>query len=307
MSSKIITIPEAQNALQRSGYLLENRVATELEKQGSFVESNSAIPDPITGKSRELDVFGIGAFPMYNYEWFLYRVFLIECVNNPQPVTFFPKNTPISFTFNENLIYSGIPEKIISTADHECEWISFSEFLNLDRYHHYCCGEFSTQFCTFQEKRNNSEWMAFHEEKQYDSFQKLCMAAEYHRERHFSAWNHKLDKNEPFRIEIFIPLIIFQGDLFKADIQANSLSLKKAKHINFLYNQIYHGNPKTYHIDVISEDYFPAYLEMIEHEFQKMVRRIKNNKKLIRASIDKIAWNVTRGENASEKRKALSL
>ena len=56
-----ITTDEARDALLRSGYLLEVRLESRLRAAGYYVEANSAYRDPESGKSRELDLFAIGA------------------------------------------------------------------------------------------------------------------------------------------------------------------------------------------------------------------------------------------------------
>jgi hypothetical protein len=49
-------------------------------------------PDPITGKSRELDVSAIRPEPVTSdYRNAIWPRLLIECVNNPQPIGFFTK------------------------------------------------------------------------------------------------------------------------------------------------------------------------------------------------------------------------
>jgi len=51
-----ITLKEMKESILRSGYLIEQRVETILRDRGYFVEANAAYPDPITGKSREIDI-----------------------------------------------------------------------------------------------------------------------------------------------------------------------------------------------------------------------------------------------------------
>ena len=58
MSSKIkITEEEILESLSKSGYLLESEITKRLVNYGFFVESNLTSLDPITGKSREIDLY----------------------------------------------------------------------------------------------------------------------------------------------------------------------------------------------------------------------------------------------------------
>ena len=73
---------EAKAALQRSGYLIESRIAALLEKDGYYIQANDAYVDPTTAKSRELDLFAMGANKLSRKDDFIFPVVLIECVNN---------------------------------------------------------------------------------------------------------------------------------------------------------------------------------------------------------------------------------
>ncbi|MBI3646468.1 MAG: hypothetical protein HY233_10950 [Acidobacteriales bacterium] len=58
---KKISLEETKDALLRSGYLLEHRIEDLLRQKAYYVEANEAYPDPESGKSRELDIYAIGA------------------------------------------------------------------------------------------------------------------------------------------------------------------------------------------------------------------------------------------------------
>ena len=76
-----ITAPEINDALIRSGYLLEARVEKYLsDKWGAFVEANASYQDPDTGKSREIDIHAIGGSIAGPGEYdYLFPVMLVEC------------------------------------------------------------------------------------------------------------------------------------------------------------------------------------------------------------------------------------
>ena len=54
-----ISPEEMTDALNRSGYLLETRVEDALVEAAFTVEANTCYPDPLTGKSRELDIYAL--------------------------------------------------------------------------------------------------------------------------------------------------------------------------------------------------------------------------------------------------------
>lgn len=50
---------EIMDAIEQSGYLLEQHVATQLESLNFYVKTNIAFEDPDEGKSREIDVSAV--------------------------------------------------------------------------------------------------------------------------------------------------------------------------------------------------------------------------------------------------------
>ena len=78
----IITTKEMKESILRSGYLLEQRVEPVLEKAGYFVTTNAAYPDPLTGKSREIDIEALAAFKVSRDYDFIFPYLICECENN---------------------------------------------------------------------------------------------------------------------------------------------------------------------------------------------------------------------------------
>lgn len=75
-------------ALERTGFLLEQRAAQELETAGFYVTLNDAFPDLDEGKSRETDILGEIEYP-YSSDGYITAVasILVECKNYTNPVT----------------------------------------------------------------------------------------------------------------------------------------------------------------------------------------------------------------------------
>jgi hypothetical protein len=97
-SEKKISKREAIQALLRSGYLIENRLETVLDDEGFYVEANTVYPDPITGKSREIDLYAMKFLTdPENDEDIISVILLIECVNSPQPFAFIAKKPQVGF------------------------------------------------------------------------------------------------------------------------------------------------------------------------------------------------------------------
>lgn len=226
-----ITIAEAKEALSRSGYLLEGRVADVFHDYGYFAELNQIYPDADTGKMREFDVSALNAVQAGPDDVdFLFPVFLVECVNNPQPIAFFTKESEIAFLHHHEINFSGLPVKILEQDG----WTELSEFLGMDKYHHYCSSSVATQFCSFHKKQGRGqEWMAFHEDTHFSSLKTLCDVVEYQIGEHFSSWTFDEKEKEKVNIQMYYPLLVVQGDLLQARVRPRSVQLSSKKHIQF--------------------------------------------------------------------------
>ena len=293
---------QVKDALARSGYLLELRIQRVLENAAYFVDANTAYQDPNTKKSRELDLYGIGGKKLTRTNDFLFTVFLIECVNNPQPLVFLTKEPIIGFLYHYDVKLSGLPVKIFVDKK-EDEWDSLSEFLSMEKYHHYCKGRIATQYCSFTRKGATSQWMAQHDTAHFEVIQKLCDAVNYYRDHHFKSLDFREDGR--INIQIYYPLLVVQGDLLDARPGKKTVKLIKANHIQYRRTMIHRDDATEYQIDVVQERFFARYLDMIETEIENMSRRIRRKKHIFQASIDKIVEKTKRLKSAERIRQAM--
>jgi len=126
-----ISTKQMREAIERSGYLLEQRVESLLSQEGYFAQMNLVFPDPDTRKSREIDIDAILGRRIYKKGYnFIFSNILCECENNLQPVVFFTKESLISFMHHEQVKASGIPVKFWQGK----EYISFSDGSCLDAF-----------------------------------------------------------------------------------------------------------------------------------------------------------------------------
>lgn len=283
-----ISTKQMKDAIQRSGYLLEQRVEAILTKEWGFAETSKVFPDPDTGKSREIDISAISATQIYKKGYgFIFPILLCECENNSRPLVFFTRESLISFLYHEQVKVSGIPVKFWS----EDGYVSFSEFTGMEKFHHYCKGTIATQYCTFQLKKDKSSWMALHSEEQHDTFNSLIKAVDYAIAQHFDDWvlPDKVDE-EDVNVQVYYPLVILQGSLYSATLKDNSLTLRKSKHVQFRKELFLHrtNEVETYQIDVITEDYLPDYLKIIEPEMERVKKVFQRQRHDVLLSIKKI-------------------
>ena len=133
--------------------------------------------------------------------------------------------------------------------------------------------------------------MASHSEEQHDIFSSLIKAIEYEFSEQFDRWIlPEKDQEDYVNLEIFYPIVIFQGALYSACLKKNRLYLTNSKHIQFVKQQVIPGTNKviTYQIDVIKEEYLVDYLEIVNLEINKIINLFRRHKKIVFDSMAKI-------------------
>ena len=289
MPTPTITHEQIRDALSRSGYLLEYEVEKILGRNGYFAQANQAYPDPITGKSRELDISAIKAEPITaDFHDSIFTIPLIECVNNPQPIGFFTKNPVAPTTHMYDLKFSGLPVKV-KKGKH---WTKLSGFLDMERYHHHCKGRIATQYCSFTVKKGTTptEWLAQHEELHFDSFNKLCFALNHDIDEHYS--HARLQGKEGINIQTYYPILVVSGDLIEIVPTKKEIKLRAASHIHYVQSYLTAGKEQRFHIDVVTKKYLPRLLTTIDRETTRMVHLIRSRKKTVQRSVDLITSSV---------------
>jgi len=229
-------------------------------------ETNSVYIDPITGKTRELDIHTMRADKAGPGEYdFLFTSLLIECVNNLYPFICFTKEPLSGFLHHYRIKMAGLPTKIPETVlpekkkelskkerKDEDTWHGIVDYLEMNKYHHYCKGKIATQYCSVAPKKskNKKEWLALHEGNHFDAFRKLCDVIEYHIKKYYDDWVFT-DEEEQFNLTFYYPVLVIQGELLEATPTTRSVSMRKSKHVQFQCSAITKGHETEYQIDII--------------------------------------------------------
>lgn len=245
-----------------------------------------AYPDVYTGKSRELDISALSAWEVAGGETdFVFSVILCECVNNPQPMLFFPRHTISATTSGSSQIkVSGLPTQILDMDKGEEYGIALTDFLRFEDFHHYAEAPIATQYCSFTQKRNSAEWIAQHPDDYHDLFSTLVRATEVEIDEHYSVW--ELTENEPLNLQIYYPVLVLEGKLFIASDLDEPPELEQANHVQFSLEHFSSKHHATYRIDVVTESFLSEYLGLIEQEMKRATYRLYRNRRRVRQSID---------------------
>jgi hypothetical protein len=288
-----ISKEEMADALRRSGYLIEYRIEDVLRAQGYHVSANTTYPDPITRKPRELDLSAIiGESAGDPTKDWVFASCLIECVNNPYPLAFLTKEPEIPTVHVYDIFVSGLPAHVRRKGGKSIawsQWARVSEYLRMEEYHHYCAGRVATQYCSFAPKRNTKpvEWMAWHEEGHFESFGKLCAALNHDFEEHFTNTMPRL--YDRVNLEIYYPIVVVGGELLDVRLNADPMEIEPVDQIHYIQSWIAGDRERRYHIDIVTERFFPELISRIRNETEEFANRVKAKSAALRKSIDIIA------------------
>jgi len=272
-----ITKSEMMEALNRSGYLLESEISWFLSNQGFFVETNQVIEDPITGKSREIDL--IAEYYEYKEERSSYKCasrihFVFEIKNNAFPLVLLTQ-----FSFSPTIEdWMGLKEAV--TLPKNLEYESY------DSYYENLISKSEnniyTQYCSFHKKKENDELMALHPEIVYSGLSKItyfCEKMVETMDKYLVYESHAEDetKDDYFRHFLYLPILLISENLFVL----KGSELVETDFSILVHNYHYKGEPKMAYIIVVTKKAFPSFLTSmlkLENEVeQKMIDNIKGS------------------------------
>lgn len=218
-------------SLSRSGYLLESEITKRLVDYGLFVESNITTLDPLTGKSREIDLIAEYHFD-YDPERFKNKTvaftrFVFEIKNNNAPLVLLTKfaDSPNSQIYNALKMRKTVPEGL--------ESIFYSDFYDV-LFNEYPKNLF-TQYCSFSKKKNE-ELMAHHPENIYSALSKISHFCEEAKETNIEEIE---SSNGYLRNFLYLPVVLINEDLYELELledNKNKLTQVDCSHLVFNYH-----------------------------------------------------------------------
>jgi hypothetical protein len=167
---------EIMEALQRSGYLLEQRLCPIIEKCGFSVTPNEQYQDQDTGKSREIDIKALSVRELNEeFNHCLFTELLAECKNNLYPVVFFSQKESVP-DWMAPAVFTGQPEVVFENAT--SQWKTpISSHVRFDTFHHSANPQWiARQFCRL--KKDKGKWITSHDDL-YSSVESLVKATIY--------------------------------------------------------------------------------------------------------------------------------
>ncbi len=245
-------------AIERSGYLIEHRVAQAFEQAGFYVSANAPYPDPNTGISRELDISAISAHGLdRKYSEAVFPVVLCECENNPQPFVIF-ESPDLPHPWDTAMWkVSGSP--CVVRANYG-RGVPLSEALKLDAFHH-----------------------------QHNTFVGLISALEADIDDHFDTYEPPpAPKRDVLNLQVYYLLIVLRGDLYLAQPGKRGVVLRPRRHLSYLRSIWSRDRREEYQIDVVEESFITSYLSLVDKEMTALVKRLKARKNQLDDALDRL-------------------
>lgn len=220
-------------ALERSGYLMEQEVATQIEELDFHVWTNWAFRDVEEGKSRELDVRAIRRITMNDSESLgAFVELLVECKNNSNPYVFLrrPKSQvdnrhpPPEFLFP--ITEYEREKKIDAKRSHVRRIHAFEHLRFSDIHHQFVSDSKVVQFC--QLLRKGKHLHANHGGL-YDSiFFPMAKAVMERRREIVSTARGKVKY-----FWLLVPIVVLRGEMFCVDSSVENPIPDPTTHVTF--------------------------------------------------------------------------
>ena len=234
-----ISESEIIESLKRSGYLLESEISKVLNELGFFVETNQVIKDPLTTKSREIDILA----EYYNYDPekannnIATKIkFVFEVKNNSFPVVLLTnfQNSP------NTEIWSYY--KVGQTGNYSDNYDFQTNFHDYLLDFEKTKDTVFTQYCSFQRKKQSDELMASHSEELYSGLSKITQYCE----ESASRWQNYDVEDDYFRNFLYLPVVILKDDLYQLTIaEKNTPQLHKVDESTIIFNYHHNGFPES--------------------------------------------------------------
>ena len=265
-------------ALENSGYLFEQDVASILGNLDFHVETNFAYNDIDSGKSREVDVRGVKE--VYRDEDRKVQViveFLIECKDFGSPLVFLEraKNnleqenpTPNAYLFPKEKYREKINDKSYR------EIHPFQYFNLKDNHYYFKELNKATQFSKIYKK--SSKWFANHEGI-YDSL--ILPQAKLLESRKENVTKFVRGSGGEWKgIWLFFPMVVIRDNLFSYDLSGPERNLQKRDRVSFVRHLDSSNLKGSYLTDFTTFEYLTNFVCLDVCQFYNSVLDIvKNN------------------------------
>ncbi len=267
-------------ALERSGYLFEQDVATLLGNLGFHVETSWAYPDPEQEKSREIDVRAIKEIARNKENKIQMLVeLLVECKDFDSPLVFLERRK------NERELKHAVPREYLfpnenyskNIGNNRSREIPAFKYLGLmDKHYYFREDKKATQFSKIVRKKK--DWIANHEGI-YDSL--ILPHAKLLEFRRNDVINSS--RNNPWKfVWLFFPIVALRDHLYVYDLSGPNRMLERRGRVSFIRHLESEKLKGLYLIDFVTFAHLTDYVTIEVAMFSESISQlVKTNPRIL--------------------------
>jgi hypothetical protein len=256
------TSDQVLSALDRTGFILEYRVAQALQKFHCITILNNTYVDPESGKTREMDVLATFFRNVVGVEnrpkVLISAELVIECKNYVDPIVVIGESAEIRYHNDQPAIsFDPLQFEFANRDPHSHGRIRMALGLGgLDS--HSTVGFIGSQLVKM--RRQGGNWQATNDSIHDSIIYPLAKASEYERTQ-TANWDH--DEEAPWDIPHFayqFPVFITAGRIFAVDVVPDQTpTVRLAKWVPLVRNL--DDDNSSFMMDVVSYDFLEEYME----------------------------------------------
>jgi len=282
-----------ENEIKKTGKPLEIRISSILDRRWQHVTNQDTFYDRETRKLREIDVCASdGPTRLQNLE--LEASLIVECKRSEAfSWVFFTR--PFNFEI-EQIAGHYIDEVQMATKNTERMEI-MQTILGKTQLHYQNTGKIAVTFDAFKTGDARKSQFRENQNEIHEAREQLKSYIDYAIEQDVKDRIPLI----PYTIEMYFPCIVFRGSMYEATVENDDVKLRNARHLilSTLYKSSYSIYERNLLIDVVSEEYFNDYQELIRKDIENMKQAIEANSEAISGRITEI---VTLLESATKAR-----
>lgn len=224
------TVPDILSAIQASGFLMDQEVASDLEALGFHVHTSRAFQDAEEGKSRELDVAAVRGFHEDDVQQLSgVTELLCECKNSEQPFVFLlrPRTQADDQQVVEELLLPRTEFMLpIEGRPDQHTRAQAIDHLGIRQMRHQASQKLkAVQFAKVV--RDKSKWVANHAGL-YDAIFYPLVKALIARREEVKSWRHRASYTW-----LFFPVVVTSGELYTLDTTDKNALPVVADYVSF--------------------------------------------------------------------------
>lgn len=284
MGNNILKInKEMKEAIEQSGYLMEQEIGKFLRQENFFVTPNYSFRDVETDSSKEIDIIAILFNEIVTDEGYMGTIwfYLVIEVKNIEPVVCF---TQYNIRDTGYFHFSGVP-KYIRPKKKKRE--DLKTFLKIEKFHHYYkIDRIASQLCIISEKRSGKASMhkyraSHHFGNNRNLYEELLIpmikVVEYEKEIYQNIL--EFDQIKPINLIFYYPIAVVNG-LFECYVGGREPVYRKVHQVSFIRRYESKKISGNYRIDICDKKGLKKLIESIKKELKIIVKYIEKNHEL---------------------------